>query len=377
MPMFKPPFCPYKRCHFHYHQPNNKWWHKIGFHSTKCFGSVPRFRCQACGRTFSTQTFATNYYAKRKINYARLEKQLSSSTSIRAASRLLGCSCGSVLNRIDRLARQALAAQTKLRPQAKRNEDVCIDGLVSFDRSQYFPNDITISIASDSRYVLAFTHATHRRSGNMRPSQKLRRDEIYRGVDFERRALERSFSELVDELELDRSPKFSMPLVITTDEKLEYVRALSRHRLYRDQDDVHRVVHRRVNSRLPRSFLNPLFPSNYLDREIRKDQAAHRRQTTCFARSVANGLSRLACYFDWHNYEKRFLIKAPVAEDTSHGEEAGIPRRSIILTRRRMFRERAFLSLTDLDGLEEKIWKKSFPTPGFADPAYLPAFAFG
>jgi hypothetical protein len=42
-----------------------------------------------------------------------------------------------------------------------------------------------------------------------------------------------------------------------------------------------------------------------------------------------------------------------------------------------MFRERAFLSLTVLDAVEMKIWKKGFPTPGGRVPAYLPAFAFG
>jgi hypothetical protein len=297
--------------------------------------------------------------------------------SVRSLARLFDCSCGSVLNRVDRLSRQALAAHAQLRPQASRSEDVCIDGLVSFDRSQYFPNDITISIAAESRYALAFTHATHRRSGAMRSAQKKRRDTIYRGVSFERHALERSFSELLDELERDRRPSRTRPLVIVTDEKTEYVRALRAHRLYRDQDEEHRVVHRRVNSRLPRTFWNPLFPSNYLDREIRKDQASHRRQTTCFGRSVANGLSRMACYLDWHNYEKRFRIKAPKGEDQSHGEEAGIPRETIKSTRRKMFRKRAFLSLTELDGLEQKIWKKLFPTPGIAGKAYLPAFAFG
>jgi transposase-like protein len=372
-----PPFCPYQRCEYHKHPPNTRWWHSIGSHTTRCYGPVPRFRCLSCRRTFSTQTFSTNYYAKRMIDYQRLEELLAASMSVRSLARAFDCSCGSVLNRIDRLARQAMAAHAQLRPQAIRYEDVCIDGLVSFDRSQYFPNDITISITSDSRYILAFTHATHRRSGTMRPVQKKRRDELYRDIRFERGALERSFSELLDELERDRPPLRNKPLVIITDEKIEYFRALIAHRLYRDQNENNRVAHHRVNSRLPRTFLNPLFPSNYLDREIRKDQAAHRRETACFGRNVANGLSRMACYLGWHNYRKRFSIKAPVGVDQSHAEEAGISRWAIKVTRTSLFRDRAFLSLTELDGIEEKIWKKLFPTPGTTVPAYLPAFAFG
>jgi hypothetical protein len=288
----------------------------------------------------------------------------------------MGCSCGTVLNRLDRLARQELALHAHLRPQAKLYEKVCIDGFVGFDRSQYFPNNITISIAARSRYVLGFSHATLRRSGSMRESQKKRRAELYRGVDFEPKALERSFTELLDELARDRSPEKFRPLVIITDEKLEYARAFARHRLFREQDADHRSVHQRVSSVLPRTVLNPLFPSNYLDREIRKDQAAHRRESTCFCRSVANGLSRMASYLGWHNYEKRYLVKAPVRKTARHAEVAGIEGALIEEGRVRMFRDRAFLSLIRLDRAERRTWMKEARTPGQKASAYLPQYAY-
>ena len=373
--MTKPPFCPYKACTYHTHPPRDRWWRPAGFYQTACFGVVPRFQCLHCGRTFSAQTFSPDYYAKRRIDYRRLETLLSSSMSVRSLARSFRCSCGSILNRSDRLARQELAAHASLRPHARRYEAVCIDGFVGFDRSQYFPNNITLSITASSRFVLAFTHATIRRSGTMRPSQKLHRDLLYRGLLFEHKALERSFTELLDELERDRPPRPYKPLVVITDEKLEYERSFIVHPLYRSQDEEHRTVHLTVNSKLPRTYLNPLFPSNYLDREIRKDQAAHRRESTCFGRNVANGLSRMACYLGWHNYHKRYSIKASVADQRTHGEEAGIPREEISRTRRRISTRRAFLSLTRLDRLEERIWKKDSPTLGFPKPSYLPAFA--
>ena len=372
-----PPFCPYPECEFHTKPPKSRWWRHAGHYDTQAFGEVPRFQCRSCRRTFSTQTFSTHYYEKRIIDYRALERLLASSMSVRSLARNLECSCGSILNRCDRLARQALATHARLRPSASRYESVCIDGFVSFDRSQYFPNNITISIASDSRYALSFTHATLRRSGRTRPEQKKTRDRLYQGLQFEPHALERSFSELLDELARDRPPRRLRPLVVITDEKPEYQRAFAAHQLYRNQDADRRVVHHTVNSRLPRTTFNPLFPSNYLDREIRKDQAAHRRETTCFGRTVANGLSRMACYLGWHNYSKRYLIKAPVAADKTHAEEAGILRERVERERRRMFAKRAFLSLLTLDGIETRIWKKECPTPGTAGAAYLPAFAFG
>lgn len=373
--MIAPPFCPYKECAYYRHPPEGRWWRRCGFHHTRCFGPVARFQCLTCRRTFSTQTFSLDFYAKRRIEYRQLENWNASSMSVRALGRNLGCSCASVLNRLDRLARQSIACHAHLRPCAHRYEDVAIDGFVSFDRSQYFPNNITISVASASRYALAFTHATLRRSGTMRDVQKKRRDAVYRGVVFERRSLERSFSELLDELERDRPPRPGRPLVVITDEKLEYERAFVSHRLARSQDAEHRVVHHRVNSRLPRTCLNPLFPSNYLDREIRKDQAAHHRETTCFSRSVANGMSRMACYLGWHNYQKRFSVKWPVRNTMTHAEMAGIDRRVLADARWRMFHERAFMSRLKLDALETRIWRKDIPTPGQGESGYIPKFA--
>jgi len=338
---------------------------------------VPRFQCKHCGRTFSSQTFSTDYYAKRKIDYRRLEELLSSSMSVRALSRTFRCSCGSIINRSDRLSRQSIAAHAQLRPLARRQEDVCIDGFVSFDRSQYFPNNITISITAASRYVLAYTHASLRRCGRMRPSQKRRQEELYAGIEFETKALERSFIELLDELRREREPKLNKPLVIITDEKIEYERALIRHSLFLDQTKARRTAHLTVNSQLPRTVANPLFASNYLDREIRKDQAAHRRETACFCRNAANGLARLSCYLGYHNYCKRYAIKASQAESTTHAELAGIPPEAVTKIRHSLFKRRAFLSLLKLDPLDAKLWRKGFSTPGTVKPPYLPAFASG
>ncbi len=368
-------FCPNPACAYHQHAPKERWFVAAGFYVTKTFGKVQRFRCQACGKYFSTQTFSLDYFAKRKLAYPQIETLLSSSMSIRALSRFFSASCGTIQNRIDRLARQAIALQSMLRPHANPHESVCIDGFVSFDVSQYFPNNITLAVTADSQFFLAATHATLRRSGNTTEAQKHRMSLLYRACTFEPRSIERSFRELLDRLAQERMPQLWQPLILITDEKKEYRRALYSHPLFRLQNADHRLVHLTVHSTEPRTWYNPLFGANYMDRELRKDQAAHRRETVCFSRNVANMLNRFCVYMAWHNYAKPFRIKANRKARMTHAEAAGIPRELVATGRAWMFRERAFLSRLSLDLLDQKLWKRAFSTPLKTSAEYLPRYA--
>ena len=371
------PFCPNPLCRLHMSAPDARWFTRAGHHDTKAFGAVPRFKCSSCGTTFSTQTFALDYYAKKVVEYRDLLDRHVGSMSLRGIGRAIGVGRGTVQNRIDRLARQALALHAQLRPLARRNEDVCADGFVSFDVSQFFPNEITISLTADSRFVLDLSHATRKRSGSMSASQKVRAAGLYSRVRFERGAVERTFRDVLGSLADERPPAPRRPLVLITDEKKEYPRVLHRSALWKDQDEEHRVAHIQVSSKLPRTFHTPLFASNYLDREIRKDQANHHRESTCFSRNVANGMSRLALYLVHHNYRKKYLIKARVDDRRVHGEVAGIDRELIEASLEAMFRERVFLSRMSLAGTLERIWRKDFTTPLADAPEYVPAYALG
>jgi len=256
-------FCPHADCRWHQRAPSRKWYRAVGYHATKLFGRVRRFRCKACGRTFSTQTYSINYYAKKKVDYDQLLIRHASSESGRALSRSLGVSCGTIANRIERLARQAAAIHAELRRRADPLEAVCVDGFVSFDRSQFFPNEITISITSGSRLVLELSHATRRRSGSMTAGQKGRASTLYADVEFERGAVTRTFRDILDSLAAERPPSPGSPLVIISDEKKEYASALAAHPLFANQDGEHRVAQVTINSKLPRTYANPLFASYY------------------------------------------------------------------------------------------------------------------
>ncbi len=369
------PFCPNPDCLFHDKAPEHSWFYRYGSYVTQAFGTISRFRCSSCGTTFSQQTFSTHYYAKKLVDLAAVFERQCEAQSERAIARSLGLSCASVQNRLDRLARQALALHASLRPLANPHEDVCVDGFVSFDVSQFFPNELTFSITSNSRFILDLSHASRRRSGPMTHSQRRRASALYAQWKPEPRAIARTFRDILDSLAGDRPPSPLHPLVIISDEKPAYQQVLIRHSLFRSQDEAHRIVHRTVNSRLPRTWNNPLFASNYLDRELRKDSANHHRESTCFTRNVANGLSRLACYIAWHNYHKRYLIKARVIDARVHAEAAGIPQPVIRAAVKNLFTSRAFFSKIRLSNPMKRIWRKEFRTPGRTGKDYLPAYA--
>jgi len=370
-------FCPNSLCQHHLQAPTLLWYSPFGYYSTKTFGLVPRFRCHSCRKTFSSQTFSIDYFAKKNIDYQDLLVRQSNSESVRGIGRALSVSCGTVINRTERLSRQALALHAALRPQSPPGESVCIDGFVSFDVSQFFPNEITLSITASSRFILDLSHATHRRSGTMTRVQQTRSAELYAKVSFERGAVARTFREVLGSALMERPSTRTRPFVLITDEKKEYEQVLHVSKAWREQDEDHRVAHVRVHSKLPRTFSNPLFASNYLDREIRKDQAGHHRETTCFNRNVSNAMSRFACYLVQHNYRKRFLIKAPVNDERVHGEVAGIDRALIESSLESMFTRRVFLSRIRLPPTLERIWLKHYTTPLKTKPEYLPAFALG
>ncbi len=374
--MLAPPFCPYKACTNHILPTASYWYRPYGYHRTKAFGLVPRFRCLDCGRTFSTQSFSIDYYAKRIIDYRDLAYRHVGAMSLRGTARSLKASCDTVQNRLERLDRQILALHADLISRAAPDEAICIDGFVSFDVSQFFPNEITIALGAESQFVLDLSHATRRRSGTMTTKQKERAKELYAEIPIEQGGIQRTFRDMLDSLERQRTLSAGHPLTIITDEKKEYEWELSKHPLNLKKDTEHCVSHVKVSSKKARTTRNPLFSSNYIDREIRKDQANHHRETLCFTRNVANGMARLSLYLFLHNYTKKFRIKAPKAAAEVHAEKAGIPRELIRAGLRSAFRKRAFLSRISLPPTLQRIWKKEFGTPGLSCQRQSPAFVF-
>jgi len=232
---------------------------------------------------------------------------LASSMSIRSLARNFNCSPATIGNRISRLARQCIGVNAKLRPPIRLRETLAADGFESFLVSQYFPNNFTILVGSESQFVYALSYAQLRRKGRMTKHQKIQAKRYKQLYPLPKNQILLSFVEITSRTGAMVLASDKDAFILATDEKQEYRRPI-RELAGMLEEKGKTLVHLTVSSTKPRDRNNPLFPANYMDREFRKDLAEHRRETVCFARNTNCSMERMVVYLFYHNYVKPFRI---------------------------------------------------------------------
>jgi hypothetical protein len=375
--MRAPPFCPNPECELHNYDAAidaGTFWILRGTYTTLVSGVVQRFRCSRCGKGFSERTCSIDYYAKKILDYREILRATTASESCSSIARHLGCSSSCIMNRQDRLGRNGLALQARLLSGFVLSEDLCADGFESFDRSQFFPNAINILVGARSQFLFGATHATLRRKGRMKAAQRRKRDAYDVAFTPPKGGLTRSFSRLLETIDPIWDRTCLPALVLRTDEHPVYPRAIRMVPSLRLEADRHVFVHDVYSSKLPRTLGNPLFPVNYYDRELRKDIASFRRESTCFTRNVSNGLLRFTHHLVWHNYMKPHRIVSCSRQPETHACVAGIVASKIVIEMERLFCDRAFLSHQRLSDDSVRTWLKEHRTPLKVKPDYCQAF---
>jgi transposase-like protein len=377
--MKKPPFCPNHRCRYH-RKPDSSvsWYLRRGFYSTRSLTRIQRYQCRDCRSFFSSRTFSIDYFSKRSLDYHRLLTYLVSGMSIRAMARACSCSPNTIANKLSRLSRQVLAFTENISSSINLREDLVADGFESFVVSQYFPNNFTLLVGQDSQFVYSLTYAQLRRKGAMTEHQAHRALYYRMRYPLPRNQITRSFSRLASKAaELLTRSTLTDHLILYTDEKREYRKPVAD---LRDAGlpvaGVKRIVHVRTRATEPRTKENPLYAVNYLDREIRKDQAEHHRETVCFARNVNASLERMELYLFHHNFIKPYRVNRRDCVYESHACAGGIDGAEIRKGMYQVFTRRVFLSTERLGYHAERVWRHAYPTPKKFLCDYLPAYVF-
>lgn len=373
-----PHFCPNPKCDFHRLDPptsGDRWYRKNGTYPTVTFGPVQRYKCLRCSKGFSDQTFSIDYYAKRKIPYKRILNQIISTGSIRDMSRELHATTETIQNRIDRLARQCIASHGRLIDKVKLWEDLAADGFESFTVSQFFPCTIHLLAGCDSQYIYFTNYVTMRRKGRMTEEQKEQRENLEKLYKADKKGIQKGFRELVNAAVALGKRGILDYLVLHTDEKPDYFRAIHRGSDAEELILEGKWLHTWTNSKEKRTGGNPLFAVNYLDRQIRKDLCEHVRETVCFGRNVSECMSRTAVYLWHHNYKKPFRVNG-YGKNFRHAELAGLTRQEIYDAVKGVMSARRFLSLEPVEPALKRVWLKELETPlwGKGSARYVPKY---
>ena len=292
-PGFEPPFCPTPAC-VHHRDPAGFRYIRTGTYERQCEPRIiQRFKCKACGKGFSTQTFDTTYYLKRPDLQRPLFDALTACSAFRQLGRSWGVAHSTLQRQASRLGRHCLLFEQLRRPAAPPAEPVALDGFVTFEYSQFWPFELNVLVGRQSHYVYAMTESELRRSGRMTDAQRKKRERL---ETRHGRPDPQATRKAIEALVLLAAPT-AAALDITTDEHQAYPRAFRRL--------PHAIAHHAVTSRRCRTARNPLFAVDLLDLLLRHGGSNHKRETIAFSKRRQGALERAAVTQVWRNHVKR------------------------------------------------------------------------
>ncbi len=176
---------------------------------------------------------------------------------------------------------------------------VVIDGLRSFEYSQYHPIEHHVAVEKDTSFVLYHTDSELRRSGRMTKAQRRKRRRLEERLGRpDPQAVRKDVKELLAvSLEgLDRAFVYS-------DEHRAYVQAMRGLALI--------VEHCVTNSTKRRTQHNPLYEINLLDLWIRHAQSNHKRETIAASKRRQSSAEKLVLLQLWRNFIHRRRVNGP------------------------------------------------------------------
>ncbi len=289
-----PPHCPNPNCKYHNPQTGPWPYFRFGFFRRRNPPRViQRYRCQACGRHCSDQTFRTSYWLKRPELLLQVHKHAVSGAANRQIARILDAAPATIDNHLARLGRHCLLFHRHFMAQASPRSDIAIDGLVTFENSQYLPYEIVAAVDRPSSFILHVAEAERRRSGTMTAQQGRKRALIEQQHGRpDRKSLMRALVEA-----LSVSLKDAVRAKVCSDKHKAYPYAIAKITTCQ-------IDHERTDSRAARTPRNPLFEVNVLDMMIRHCLKDHTRETIAFGKRRQHSMYRLAIYLVWRNYIK-------------------------------------------------------------------------
>ena len=305
---FVPTHCPWSACSEH--APGSRAsryrFHRPGWYKRKSAPHrIPRFRCLACKRTYSRQTFSTTYYAKRPRLLPLIACQLQASSCLRQIARTLGCAHATVGRALARLGRHCMLLLARaLAEIGTLREPLVLDHFEAFEVSQDLPFGIGTVVGHRSWFVYGLDPAIHERGGRVTDAQRQR---LARRKTRERQGgYKGSFSRLLGVL-ADFAP--GEGLTLHTDGHASYALALREHPARE------KFRHVAIPNPIRGANGSPvreearlrdahMFPSDHLHALLRHTAKHHTRETIAFPRRLNAALERTFAHAVWRDFVK-------------------------------------------------------------------------
>ena len=263
---------------------------------------MPRFKCRACGRGFSLQSFACTYYLKRPELLLPVAAGLVAGSAHRQIARSLGCAPSTVTRLAARIGRHALLLQAlALEHLQSIQEPVVVDHFETFVFSQEDRLGIATPVGQRSWFSYGLDPAPHRHGGK----RSARKRALLRPLPPKKpgsvvRSMQRVFEQI--------RGLSSGPVEIVTDDHPAYAHAAK-------SADLAGSVLRRIYANPPRGPGSDPAVARERDRQMfavdllhklwRHTQAHHRRETIAFGRRSNAVMERGFLFIVWRNFVKR------------------------------------------------------------------------
>jgi len=249
-----------------------------------------------------------SYYLKRPELTVPIARGIVNGSAHRQIARVAGCATSTVTKRVARLGRHAqLLHQLCVAALPSIGEPLNYDDFETFTGSQYHPCGVGTSVGHHSWFFYGLGFAPHQRGGHLSPVQRRRQ------ARWDRRggkpARDSYVSALNRQLDILIPKARVKPLVLLSDDKKDYSRALKRHPLGRD---VQHLIYpnpkrgpkgsRRSPEALERD--RAMFPIDALHGFMRHSVKAHARETIAFGRRSEAQLERAHVFTVFRNLVK-------------------------------------------------------------------------
>lgn len=339
---FKPKFCPNRDCRCHAKGNSSFRWVRKGSYTRKCDRrTIPKFKCKACGRYFSQQSFANTYYMKRPKLLPAVAAGLVAGSAARQTARSQGCSHTTVVRLHRRLGRHTLLLMSlALENLDAIRESVVFDHFETFQYCQEMQLGIGTPVGADSWFVYDLDPVPHRRGGKMTAARKAKqRERIGRWGGMPTGSYRKSTFSMVKRL-LRKVPS-DAEFDLISDDQPTYRPAV--REACRGRDYTHRVYPNPVRGnkdgvrrREAKARNAAMFPVDQLHRLLRHSDANHKRETIAFGRRANAILLRCFLFIVWRNFVKDRSERKPTG--TTPAMKLGLARErwnwSTVLSRR-------------------------------------------